>query len=135
MANKQSAVEWLTKAYHDLSSAQVLYAANHYTDTIANDLQQAIEKTLKSFLAYEDKKIKKTHNLIEVYELVTDHIQLKESQVRILGMATTYYTQDRYPSPIDLPSRDQVNEVLDFTRFLFCSVCQILDIDECEVKK
>ena len=42
MANKQSAVQWLTKAFHDLSSARILYAADHYTDTIANDLQQAI---------------------------------------------------------------------------------------------
>ena len=57
MANKKIAVEWLKKAYHDLSSARLLYAAGHYTDTIANDLQQAIEKTLKSFLAYENKKI------------------------------------------------------------------------------
>jgi len=44
MANKESAVQWLTKAYHDLSSAQVLYDANHYTDTIGYDLQQALEK-------------------------------------------------------------------------------------------
>jgi len=135
MANKQSAVEWLTKAYHDLSSAQVLYAADHYTDTIANDLQQALEKALKSFLAYEDKKIKRTHNLIDIYELVTDHIQLEEFQVRVLASATTYYTQDRYPSPVDLPSREQIKEVLDFTEQLFTRACQILKIDECEVKK
>lgn len=57
MGNKESAIQWLTKAYHDLSSAQVLYAADHYTDTIASDLQQAIEKMLKSFLAYENAPI------------------------------------------------------------------------------
>ena len=135
MANKQSAAEWLTKAYHDLSSAQVLYAADHYTDTIANDLQQALEKSLKSFLAYENKQIKRTHNLIEIYELVTDHIQLHEFQVRILGIATTYYTQDRYPSPVDLPPRDQIKEVLEFTEKLFANVCQILDIDQQEIMK
>ena len=70
MANKQSAAEWLMKAYHDLSSARVLYAADHYTDTIASALQQALEKSLKSFWAYDNKPIKKTHNLIDVYELV-----------------------------------------------------------------
>jgi len=135
MANKQSAAEWLTKAYHDLSSAQVLYAADHYTDTIAFALQQAIEKTLKSFLAYENKQIKRTHHLIDIYELVTDAIQLEESQVRILAIATTYCTQDRYPSPVELPPREQIKEVLDFAEALFSRVCHILDIDEREVRE
>jgi len=45
MPNKPLAVEWLAKAYHDLSSARILYAANHYTDTIGIDLQQSIEKS------------------------------------------------------------------------------------------
>jgi len=34
-----------------------LYEANHYTDTIAVDLHYAVETALKSFLAYENKKI------------------------------------------------------------------------------
>ena len=135
MANKQSAAEWLMKAYHDLSSARVLYAADHYTDTIASALQQALEKSLKSFWAYDNKPIKKTHNLIDVYELVTDRIQLKESQVRILAIATTYYIQDRYPSPVDLPPREQIKEVLDFAEVLFSRICQILDIEEQDVMK
>ena len=135
MANKQSAAEWLMKAYHDLSSARVLYAAEHYTDTIASALQQALEKSLKSFWAYDNKPIKKTHNLIDVYELVTNRIQLKESQVRILAIATTYYIQDRYPSPVDLPPREQIKEVLDFAEVLFSRICQILDIKEHDVMK
>ncbi len=44
MGNKSSAIEWLIIAWHDLSSARILYAARHYTDTIGIDLQQAIEK-------------------------------------------------------------------------------------------
>ena len=133
MANKQNAIEWLKKGYHDLSSARLLYAADHYTDTIANDLQQAIEKILKSFLAYENREIKRTHNLIEVYELVTRHIQIEEHHVRILAIATTYHAKDRYPGPVDLPPREQVKEVLDFGEALFSKVCGILDIDEKDI--
>jgi HEPN domain-containing protein len=90
MANKQSAAQWLTKAYHDLSSARILYAADHYTDTIANDLQQAIEKTLKSFLAYENEPIKKTHDLVELSKLVKEHIHFEAGQIDFLDIATTY---------------------------------------------
>lgn len=47
--NEPAAKEWLTKAWHHYGSAQILYEANHYTDTIAIDLHYAIEVTLKSF--------------------------------------------------------------------------------------
>lgn len=136
MPNKSNAIEWLKKAYHDLSSAQVLYAANHYTDTIGIDLQQAIEKTLKTFLAYENDPIKKTHNLIELYGLLNNRVAFDESEVRILGIATSYYIQDRYPVPnLQLPSRQQIKEVLDFAERLFDDVCRILDIDKQDVTR
>jgi len=54
--NKTAAEEWLTKAWHHLSSGIVLYNAAHYTDTIAVDLHYAVEIMLKSILAYENKK-------------------------------------------------------------------------------
>jgi len=136
MPNKATAREWLEKAYHNLSSARILYDADHYTDTIGFELQQAIEKILKSFLACENKQIKKTHNLIEVYELVTDHIRLDESKIRILGIATNYYTHERYPvGRLELPPRKETKEVLDFAQGLFEKACQILDVDQQEIKK
>jgi len=135
MANKQSAVQWLTKAFHDLSSARILYAADHYTDTIANDLQQAIEKSLKSFLAFENEPIRKTHDLVELSKLVEGCIHFEAAEIDLLDIATTYYTQDRYPGPVDLPTKEQVKEILGFSEKLFSRVCHILDIDEREVKK
>ena len=45
MANKVYASEWLQKAQHDLKGAKILYASDHYTDTIAYVLHQALEKT------------------------------------------------------------------------------------------
>ena len=66
--NKSSAIEWLRKPYHDLKSAQILYDANHYTDSIGVNLHCAVEKSLKAFLAYDNSKIPKTHNLPELYE-------------------------------------------------------------------
>ena len=44
MPNKSLAKEWLVKAYHDLSAAEVLFNAEHFTDSIGFDLQQSIEK-------------------------------------------------------------------------------------------
>ena len=57
--NKQIAIEWLKKVYHDLGSAKILYEANHYTDTIGVDLHYAIEKSLKTFLDFADSLFQK----------------------------------------------------------------------------
>lgn len=136
MPNKTLAIEWLAKAYHDLSSARILYAANHYTDTIGIDLQQAIEKSLKSFLAYENKVIKRTHDLVEISALVKSRIQFSASEMDLLDMATAFYMRDRYPAiHLQLPSRQQVKDVLDFTEQLLDNVCRLLDIDKQDIMK
>lgn len=136
MGNRNSAEEWLTKAYHDLSSARILYAAHHYTDAIGIDLQQAIEKSLKSFLAYGNKPIKKSHDLVEISKMVDRYIQFSALEYDLLDRATTYYTLDKYPSPnMPLPPRKQIKEILDFAETLFEKVCQCLDIGTQEIMK
>jgi hypothetical protein len=42
--NKTAAKEWLRKVYHDLKSAQILYEADHFTDSIGVDLQLGEQK-------------------------------------------------------------------------------------------
>jgi len=66
--NKTAAREWLTKAWHHFSSAKLLFIADHYTDIIAVELHYSIEIALKSFLAYENLKILRSHELFEIYQ-------------------------------------------------------------------
>ena len=136
MPNKTSAKEWLTIAYHDLKSAQILFENNHYTDSVGNDLQQAIEKSLKSIIAYDNKQIKKSHDLVEIYSGIKDIIQFDNSEIVYLEKATTYYEEDRYPNPnYFLPPKEDIKEILEFTESLFGRVCVILDIKKDEVLK
>ena len=128
--NETSAKEWLTKAWHHLGSAKILYQANHYTDTIAVDLHYAVEIMLKSFLAYQNKKIIKTHNLIDLYKSIMDHIEFNEDELDMLDLITTYHIKEAYPPMYrELPSRDEIKEVLEFSEKLFDTVCDILDIE------
>ena len=132
--NKSAAKEWLTIAFHDLQSAKILYEARHYTDSIGNDLQQSIEKILKAILAVENKKIPKSHDLLEVYENIKDKISFEDVEILILAKATEYHKEDRYPNPnYSLPPREEIKEVLEFTDKLFDRVCNILDIDQSEL--
>lgn len=132
--NKNAAVEWLTIAYHDLKSAQILFEANHYTDSIGCDLQQSLEKILKSLLAFKNQKIHKTHDLFQLYELI-DELYLDENDIDYLYLATEYYKEDRYPNPnYCLPDKEEIKNILKFTENLFLKVCNILEIDIEDIK-
>lgn len=127
--NETSAREWLTKAWHHLSSAQVLYNVEHYTDVIAIDLHYAVEITLKSFLAYENRQILKTHNLLEIHSHIIDHIDFNEKEKDVLRLITTYHIKESYPaSHRRLPPREEIKQILDFTNTLFDKVCTLLKI-------
>ncbi len=88
--NKQSAKEWLIKSWHNLSGARIFYDANHYSDVTAVELHYSIEKSLKSFLAYENNKIPKTHDLYEIYQLTKKFINL-EDDIDLLEIVTKYH--------------------------------------------
>lgn len=131
MANKTYAQEWIEKSYHDLDSAKVLLKSGHFTDTTGYVLHQSMEKIFKSFLAYENKPIIKTHNLIELNEILSDWFDLGEDDIGILGIATTYHTKQRYPVPHKkLPSKEEIKEVLHLTEYLFNKACEVLEIDK-----
>jgi len=132
--NKASAIEWLKKVYHDIKSAQILYEANHYTDSIGVDLHYAIEKTFKTFLAYKNKKILKTHDLHILRNEIIDYISFTLDDIKIINMATDYHIEESYPQyDRQLPSREEIKEVLVFAEELFDKVCDILDIDKSEL--
>jgi HEPN domain-containing protein len=134
--NKSVAKEWLQKAWHDISSARILFEANHFTDTIGVDLHYSIEKILKSFLAYENKKIERTHELFKIYELVKSYLKLDNHEIKLLVIATKYHITEAYPSfGRQMPSRNEIKEILEFTEGLFDRVCSILDIEKSDVMK
>ncbi len=131
--NKVSAKEWLTKAWHNLSGAKLFYDADHYSDVTAVELHNAVEKSLKSFLAYNNKKIPKTHDLVDISVLIKKYIDLENEKV-FLDQITEYHIEESYPAfDRALPPRDEIKEVLDFVEDLFGRVCAKLDIDPKEL--
>jgi HEPN domain-containing protein len=132
--NKQASKEWISKAWHNLSGAKLFFDANHYTDVTAVELHHAIEKILKSFLANENKKIPKTHDFVDIYELIKEHINL-EDKMFFLDQITEYHIEESYPAfDRELPPREEIKEVLEFSENLFQEVCIILKINESDVK-
>ena len=135
MVNKTHAKEWLEKAYHDLDSANILFVSGHYTDTIGYIYHQSIEKIYKSIIAFENNPILKTHNLIELNEILEGYFNLNEDEIMILSLVTTYHTKQRYPSiHKTLPTKEEIKKVKELAIYLFNKVCKILDINKEELK-
>ena len=129
--NKKSAEEWLVKSWHHLSTAKLLFEVEHYTDIIAVEIHYASEIALKSFLAYDNVKIIKTHELLELSKYIKAYMTFDEEELDILDVISEYHIGESYPTPHrELPSREEIKEVLDFTEKLFEQVCYILDIDK-----
>ena len=134
MANSAYAKEWLEFAKRNLDTAKILFDAGHYTDIIGIELQQALEKILKSLLAYHNKPILKTHKLLELIVNI-DELEFDMAEIKVLEVASNYYRVDRYPNPnYFLPSKDEIQTVLDFTEQLFDKVCIVLGIDRGEIE-
>jgi len=54
----------------------------------------------------------------------------------LLDRISKYHIEEAYPQyDRQLPSKDEIKEVLDFTEELFTKVCKILDIDKREVMR
>jgi HEPN domain-containing protein len=134
MANRTYAIEWLEKAYHDLDSANILRVSGHYTDTIGYLYHQAIEKMYKSILAFDNKPINKSHNLIELNETIDDCFVLNEDDIMTLALITTYNTKQRYPSQNkQMPTTDEINKAMDFALYLLDEVLSKLNIEKSEI--
>ena len=136
MPNKVYALEWLTFSKKNLVTAKLLFDVNHYEDIIGVEIQQSLEKLLKSIAANENIRIPKEHDLVKIYFIVEkSFIKLEEDEIILLKIATNYYKEDRYPNPnYCLPVREEIKEVLDFAEKLFEDVCKVLNIKLKEIK-
>jgi HEPN domain-containing protein len=129
MKNRKHAIAWLEKAWHDLSGAMILYESEHYGDVICAAIQQALEKSMKSLLAAEDRKIPKTHNLLFLYDEIEPPFRLDEEEIDLLIRIAQCYLSERYP-PLDrtIPDRYLCGEMLDLAERFFHAIRESLEI-------
>lgn len=123
MSNKTYAGEWLTLAERNLETARLLIRENHFTDIIAIELQQVLEKSFKAVFALEGEKIPRTHSLLLLYDFVVDHFEIDCLNVEDLVTISDYYESERYPGPkYYLPSIVEVSDYLEMIEKVFLTI-------------
>jgi HEPN domain-containing protein len=120
MPNQTYALEWLNLANRNLQTALLLVRENHFTDSIAIEIHQTIEKSFKAVYAYYGVSIPKTHALTILYNFVSEKIQLDNIDIEVIITISDYYETDRYPGPrYIIPSREEVERFSLFAEQLF----------------
>ncbi|MBN1186312.1 MAG: HEPN domain-containing protein [Bacteroidales bacterium] len=109
MPNKTYALEWPEHAKRNLETAILLLKENHYSDIIALEIHQAIEKTFKTILACHGEKMLKSHNLVELKQHIEKYINPEIITLDDLLEITDYYDSERYPGPkYFMPSKEEL---------------------------
>jgi len=107
-------LNWIKKADNDLKTAKdEMLTESPATDTVCFHSQQCVEKYLKSFLTYHQKRFGKTHNIAELIKLCkeidADFEKLYEIKAESL---TLYATEVRYPEEFYFPSLEEAKEAI-----------------------
>ncbi|MBA4408519.1 MAG: hypothetical protein C0397_03745 [Odoribacter sp.] len=120
MPNQTYALEWLNLAKRNLDTARLLIRENHYTDSIAIEIQQTIEKSFKAVYAYYGINVPRTHSLTILFNIVNEKIPLEDTDIEVIITISDYYETDRYPGPrYVVPSRDEVENFFLFAEQLY----------------
>jgi len=131
MPNKAYAEEWLSLAKRNLNTAKLLFKENHYTDIIAIEIQQTIEKSFKAIYAFYGAEIPRTHVLQALFNFVMSKIQLSV-EIDDIIIISDYYETDRYPGPkYFIPETDEIAKNLLLAENLFNDISEhITDLKE-----
>lgn len=128
MPNKTYALEWLNLASRNLETARLLLRENHYTDSIAIETQQTIEKSFKAIYAYFGINIPRTHSLTVLFNFVSEKILFDEIDIDVVIAISDFYETDRYPGPkYILPSREEVEYYFQFAQQLFKKIEEFIN--------
>ena len=93
---------WFGKANEDFFAATFLHSSKNPKSflPIAFHCQQAVEKSLKGFLTFHDKKFEKTHDLKEVLGFVIQIDGSLEEGLKPIVELTPYAVAFRYPDAL-----------------------------------
>ena len=94
---RSEVLDWLHEAQEDLEVAGELLELGRFSHACFL-AQQAAEKAFKALVLAELRRYERSHDLTELYDLVSRRLPLPEDVVSHLPTLSTYYLVARYPN-------------------------------------
>lgn len=114
--NIKLAQEWAQKGQSDLRNAKVLLKEGGTIDAVCFHCQQAVEKYLKAFLAFQQLPIRKIHSLVT---LAKQGAQKEPALLDFMDDYKTleaYYIESRYPPDIHVYTKNEGKEAYNLAK-------------------
>jgi HEPN domain-containing protein len=118
---KKQVEAWIGFAGKDLLTVSEIIENPDLTNVVTFHCQQAIEKYFKAFKLEHDKPLLKIHNLLALYGMMKETINLELNE-DLLSMINDIYLESRYPGEIGLlddgsmPTSEQANQFFNFAK-------------------
>jgi len=115
-------------AYKNLETARLLINEKHFTDRIAIEIHQSIEKSFKAIYAYFGETIPKTHSLMVLFSFVEKHVLPINIDLDDIIVISDYYETDRYPGPrYSIPTREEVEKHFDMAETIYDKIMSFIN--------
>jgi len=132
---KELAAAWLSSAEMDLENIKRVRDDVFLTPVSCFHSHQSVEKTVKAFLEASKTKIPKTHDLLRLWGLLSEHLDFK-IDMEILQKLNDLYIDSRYPGDLGLlpngkPTIADAVEFYEFAEFIYNKILmEIKKLDE-----
>jgi len=91
-----------------------------YTDVIAIDIRQTVEKSFKALYAFEGVKIPRTHSLDILFSYADKKVHFTGVEIKDITVISDYYEAERYPGPKCFhPNRSEINHALEVAQSIY----------------
>ncbi len=125
---KASVKEWIDFAGIDLLAAERLCNDAKLVNVVCFHCQQCVEKSLKALLESKDIIPPKTHDLIRIYGMIEEQLDIEED---MLASLNELYIDSRYPAafgllPNGIPAIEDAIKFYEFARELHLRIIDCL---------
>lgn len=115
MDEKDSSIpnDWYQKGNADIDTVEILLKYGGNMEIAALHIQQALEKYLKGYLLSKGWKLKRTHDLVELFDCALKYNPDLGDFQNVFEEVTAYYFEARYPVSIDSITKKEVGKRLE----------------------
>ena len=130
MAVKRITRDWLLSAEMDLRSIERVLDDEFLAPVACFHAQQCVEKSLKAILEEKGVRYPKTHDILQLYGLVSKIVVL-ELDMRTLQVLNDLYIDARYPEELGLlpygrPSLDDAQQFYEFAAEVYRKALELV---------
>jgi HEPN domain-containing protein len=91
MSNRSIAEEWISMAKKNLETAELLLNVHHYTDVIAIEIHQTIEKSVKALFAFNGTPVPRIHYIPKLMDYAANFVDISDIDEKALFIINDYY--------------------------------------------